>query len=232
MTVAPALVSLVAASSSSSKSSSGSSSATLLIFIAVGAAFYFLFFRPQQRKAKALREQSKTFDVGDEVLTAGGLVGHVLDIDGDRVTLETSVGASFVVLKQYVVRRLEPPAPLSEDEDHDLEPEDHAEEDDHEGADVHDEEVEGAPEEDMEAGAEDGTVDVSTAGPSANGSHPLDEPADDRVGTDRWDQTPTASDDPDASSRRRSGRRKRRAPGGASGGASSGPGGPDTPTSR
>ena len=29
------------------------------------------------------------------MLTAGGIVGHVIDIDGDRVTLETSVGASF-----------------------------------------------------------------------------------------------------------------------------------------
>ena len=37
--------------------------------------------------------------MGDEVLTAGGIVGHIIDIDGDRVTLETSVGASFVVLQ-------------------------------------------------------------------------------------------------------------------------------------
>ena len=89
----------------------------LLIFMVVGAAFYFLFYRPQQRKAKALREQTKTFDVGDEVLTAGGLVGHVIDIDGDRITLETSVGASFVVLKQYVLRTLEEPVPIDDEPD-------------------------------------------------------------------------------------------------------------------
>jgi hypothetical protein len=62
--------------------------------------------------------------VGDEVLTAGGIVGHVIDIDGDRVTLETSVGASFVVLRQYVLRKLVDPTvdePEDEhyDEDHD-----------------------------------------------------------------------------------------------------------------
>jgi hypothetical protein len=44
------------------------------------------------------------------VLTAGGIVGYIIDIDGDRVTLETSVGASFVVLKQYVLRKIEDPA--------------------------------------------------------------------------------------------------------------------------
>jgi hypothetical protein len=58
------------------------------------------------------------FDVGDEVLTAGGIVGYVIDIDGDRVTLETSVGASFVVLRQYILRKLVDPDAV-EDEHHD-----------------------------------------------------------------------------------------------------------------
>lgn len=100
----------------------------IYLFLIIGVAFYFLIYRPQQRKAKALREKSNAFDVGDEVLTAGGIVGHVIDIDGDRVTLETSVGASFVVLRQYIVRRLEPE--VSEDEE---EPEEQAELDSGEG---------------------------------------------------------------------------------------------------
>ncbi len=99
------------------KSSSSSSSAGIFyLFILIAVAFYFLILRPQQRKAKAMREQQNVFEVGDEVLTAGGLVGSVIDIDGDRVTLETSVGASFVVLRQYVLRKLEPPAPSEEDD--------------------------------------------------------------------------------------------------------------------
>jgi preprotein translocase subunit YajC len=119
MTAAPALVaSLFGASSKSS--SSGSSSAIFYLFILIAVGFYFLVLRPQQRKAKALREQQNTFEVGDEVLTAGGIVGSVIDIDGERVTLETSVGASFVVLRQYVLRRIEPPAPESDtyDDEH------------------------------------------------------------------------------------------------------------------
>ncbi len=108
MTTVPTLVAgLVGATSKSS--SSGSSSAIFYLFILIAVGFYFLVLRPQQRKAKAVREQQNTFEVGDEVLTAGGIVGSVIDIDGDRVTLETSVGASFVVLRQYVLRRLEAP---------------------------------------------------------------------------------------------------------------------------
>jgi preprotein translocase subunit YajC len=107
--------------------SSSSSSTTLLIFVVIAAAFYFLIYRPQQRKSKAAREMTAKFDVGDEVLTAGGIVGHIIDIDGERYTLETSVGASFVVLKQYVIRRLDSPVPSVSD-DHDEEyDEDHDE---------------------------------------------------------------------------------------------------------
>ena len=93
-----------------------SSTGILIIYAAIAAAFYFLFYRPRQRKAKAAREVSNAFEVGDEVLTAGGIVGYIIDIDGDRVTLETSVGASFVVLKQYVIRKIEPPVAEEDDE--------------------------------------------------------------------------------------------------------------------
>ena len=123
-----ALTPLLAAAAA--KKSSGSP--ILLIFIVIGAAFYFLIYRPQQRKAKAVREQSNAFDVGDEVLTAGGIVGYVIEIDGDRVTLETSVGASFVVMRQYVLRKLEEPVDEGdEDEAHD----EYDDENDHDEAD-------------------------------------------------------------------------------------------------
>ena len=122
MTHAPAAVaSLLGATKSSSNGSS-----TLLIFAVIGAAFYFLIYRPQQRKQKAARAQSTAYDVGDEVVTAGGIVGHVLDITDDRVTLETSVGASFTVLRPYVLRKLEPAEPpqdvVDEQDGHEPEP--------------------------------------------------------------------------------------------------------------
>ena len=87
---------------------SSSFSPIILIYAVIAAAFYFLYYRPRKRKAQEAREVAKAWDVGDEVLTAGGIVGYIIDIDGDRVTLETSVGASFVVLKQYVIRKIEP----------------------------------------------------------------------------------------------------------------------------
>ncbi len=81
---------------------------SIMIFVVIGAAFYFLIYRPQQRKQKLAKAVSNAFELGDEVVTAGGIVGYVIDITDDRVTLETSVGASFVVLRPYVLRKIEP----------------------------------------------------------------------------------------------------------------------------
>lgn len=134
------------------KPASGGST-TILLFVVIGAAFYFLIYRPQQKKQRAAREASNAFEVGDEVVTAGGIVGRVLDIDDDRVTLETSVGASFVVLRPYVLRKLVPAEPPSDVVDGD-------EHDEHDGADGHGQDhppepPEGPPEE-LGGGASDG----------------------------------------------------------------------------
>ena len=118
MTAALASTGLAPILAATSKKSTSGSSSFLLILIVIGAAFYFLIYRPQQKKARALREAGNSFEVGDEVLTAGGIVGYVIEIDGDRVTLETSVGASFVVLRQYVLRKIEPPVEEDEHVDH------------------------------------------------------------------------------------------------------------------
>ena len=151
------------------KSSSGSSS-FLLILIVIGAAFYFLFYRPQQKKARALREVGNTFEVGDEVLTAGGIVGYVIEIDNDRVTLETSVGASFVVLRQYILRKIEAPVDTdADDDDHGDGSYDEGEyEDAHDEAHDSDDEDHGGHDADDEAEAEADQHPASGGG-SANG---------------------------------------------------------------
>src|SRR3984885_3511117 len=103
------------------KKTSSSSLVTFLPIIVIAVAAYFFFLRPQQQKAKKAREQVQQFDVGNEVLTAGGIVGRIIDIEDDRVTLETSVGASFVVLRPYILRRLDadPPDLAADDESDD-----------------------------------------------------------------------------------------------------------------
>jgi preprotein translocase subunit YajC len=171
-----ALVLALPLAAAAAKKSSGSP--VLLIFVLIAAGFYFLIYRPQQRKTKALREESKSFDVGDEVLTAGGIVGHIIDIEGDRMTLETSVGASFVVLKPYVLRKIEEPVPVDSDEfevDEDDDEQEWSDEDtdevaDHDGEPADDEEGDGAgdhPSASGQGGTNPKNSDDGPAAPSA-----------------------------------------------------------------
>ncbi len=77
----------------------------------LAGAFYFFIYRPQQKRQLAQRQAVRSYEIGDEVLTAGGIIGRVLDIQDDRVTIETSVGATFTVLAPYVLKKLEETTP-------------------------------------------------------------------------------------------------------------------------
>lgn len=59
------------------------------------AIMYFLLIRPQQQRAKAQRNLVKSLDVGDEVVTVGGLIGRILALDDDHATLETTPGVKL-----------------------------------------------------------------------------------------------------------------------------------------
>ncbi len=69
----------------------------LLVQIAlIGAVFYFLILRPQSQARKKHGEMLAALKKGDEIITAGGLMGKVKDIKDDKVTVES--GSSTVVV--------------------------------------------------------------------------------------------------------------------------------------
>jgi preprotein translocase YajC subunit len=98
------------------KSSSGSFIPYALILVFFGV--YFLYLRPKRNLLRQQQMQHRTFDVGDEVVTTSGIVGTVLSLDGDRLTLETGHGHTLTVLRSAVARRVDPPIPdLGDDPD-------------------------------------------------------------------------------------------------------------------
>lgn len=70
--------------------------------LAMLAIFYFLLIRPQQKRAKLHKAMLEGLKKGDQVLTTGGLVGRIVDMDGDILTLDlgsttVNLGRSYVV---------------------------------------------------------------------------------------------------------------------------------------
>ena len=75
--------------------------------IAMLAIFYFLLIRPQQKRAKMHKAMLEALKKGDQVLTTGGLVGRIVDIGGDILSLD--LGNTTVNLgRAYVVSVMDP----------------------------------------------------------------------------------------------------------------------------
>ena len=89
---------------------------TLAMYAVIFAIFYFILIRPQQRQRKAHEDTIQNLKKGDEIVTAGGLVGRVVHIketlkDGtlvrsaeDQVTIES--GTSRVVVERGKIVRI------------------------------------------------------------------------------------------------------------------------------
>jgi preprotein translocase subunit YajC len=52
------------------------------------AVFYFLLIRPQQKKTKQHRSMLNALQKGDHVLTNGGLLGRIVEVEGDILTVD------------------------------------------------------------------------------------------------------------------------------------------------
>jgi preprotein translocase subunit YajC len=66
--------------------------------VAIGAVFYFLIIRPQSRARKQHEAMLGALKKGDEVVTTGGIIGEVTEINEDRVTVES--GDSTLVIRR------------------------------------------------------------------------------------------------------------------------------------
>lgn len=83
--------------------------ASSLIFLAVMVvAFYLLLIRPQQRRVKAQATLLQTVSVGDEIITIGGIFGHVTRTLDDRFEIEVADGSRLYILRSAVARRMAP----------------------------------------------------------------------------------------------------------------------------
>ncbi len=112
-----------------SKTTSSGGSPTFIIFLVLIALVgYFLLIRPQKQKQRRQREQQQAVGVGDEILTVGGIVGRVVAVESDRITIVTggdtvgfpAVGSEptrLVLVRNAVARKMEPAVPTTPSDD-------------------------------------------------------------------------------------------------------------------
>ncbi len=84
----------------------GSGISSLIMMVAIFAIFYFLMIRPQQKKQKELKAMISALQKGDEVLTAGGILGRIKALDEQYIEVEISNGVSIKMQRNSVVNVL------------------------------------------------------------------------------------------------------------------------------
>lgn len=70
------------------------------------AAFYFLIVRPQRRNAMVRRQLLNAVEVGDEIVTSGGVYGTVLAIEDETLDVEIAQGVVVKVARGAVAARM------------------------------------------------------------------------------------------------------------------------------
>jgi preprotein translocase subunit YajC len=74
----------------------------LLPFIVIFVLFYFMLIRPQMKRAKDQKKMIETLQKGDEVITAGGLLGKITKVNEQYVSLEIADNVTIQVQKQTI----------------------------------------------------------------------------------------------------------------------------------
>ena len=79
-----------------------------IFFLVLLVFMYVLLIRPQRQQAKRHQEMLGSIDVGDEVITAGGIYGEVTGIDDERVQLEIDADVRIAVARRAIASKVPP----------------------------------------------------------------------------------------------------------------------------
>jgi preprotein translocase subunit YajC len=74
----------------------------LMLPVLLLVVFYFLLIRPQNKRAKEQKEMLSKVQAGDEVATTGGILGKVVEVGEQFLTLEIASGVNIKLQKFQV----------------------------------------------------------------------------------------------------------------------------------
>jgi preprotein translocase subunit YajC len=75
---------------------------SLLLIVLMFAVLYFLMIRPQMKRSKEHKSMIDALQKGDEVVTAGGILGRITRINEAYVTLEIAPDTEIQVQRPAV----------------------------------------------------------------------------------------------------------------------------------
>ena len=97
-----------AANTASGDVQSGGAGGLLMPIIMFGVMFlamYFFIIRPQKKKEKAEKQMRENLQVGDEILTIGGIYGRVISLKEDAIVIESKSDHSKMTIARWAMQQ-------------------------------------------------------------------------------------------------------------------------------
>lgn len=84
----------------------GMSILVMVIYLAViFGAMYFLLIRPQRKKTKEEKKMRENLQVGDEIVTIGGIYGRVISLKEDTIVIESESDHSKLTIARWALQQ-------------------------------------------------------------------------------------------------------------------------------
>jgi preprotein translocase subunit YajC len=96
----------------------------LMLILAIALGALWLMSSRTRKQQRAAQEFRNNLEAGDEVMTASGLLGTVVAVEDDVITLESSPGAHTRWIRAAIAKKIEPPVEEIDDVDDDADLED------------------------------------------------------------------------------------------------------------
>ena len=76
----------------------------IIFYVLIFAAMYFLMIRPQRKKAKEEKQMRENLQVGDEIVTIGGIYGRVVSLKEDTIVIESKSDHSKLTIARWALQ--------------------------------------------------------------------------------------------------------------------------------
>lgn len=83
----------------------GSMFTSIFSLVLIVVVFYFFIIRPQQKQTKEANKMRSNLQVGDDIITIGGIVGTIVSIKEDTLVIETGSDRSKLRITRWAVQQ-------------------------------------------------------------------------------------------------------------------------------
>lgn len=77
----------------------------IIVFGIMFAAMYFFIIRPQKKKEKEEKKMRENLQVGDEIITIGGIYGRVISLKEDSIVIESKSDHSKMTIARWAMQQ-------------------------------------------------------------------------------------------------------------------------------